>query len=110
VKAGILRSIRGVHGGVVFARKPEEVTLLEVLEACEGLLTASYCQDSGQTSQFCSFHAAMKDLHEVVSSTLSKWTIQDLLKNPARCPEEGPSDCRMYFADCYELTSIAESV
>ena len=39
-RAGILHSQRGVKGGYSFARPPEEVTVLEVVEALEGRLGA----------------------------------------------------------------------
>lgn len=34
--AGLLRSSRGIEGGFGLARQPEEVTLLEIVEAVEG--------------------------------------------------------------------------
>src|SRR5699024_2309628 len=37
-RAGILQSQRGVKGGYSFARQPEEVTVLDVVEALEGRL------------------------------------------------------------------------
>ena len=39
-RAGILQSQRGVKGGYSFARPPEELTVLEVVEALEGALGA----------------------------------------------------------------------
>ena len=39
-RAGVLQSQRGVKGGYSFARPPEEVTVLEVVEALEGRLGA----------------------------------------------------------------------
>jgi DNA-binding IscR family transcriptional regulator len=39
-RAGILQSQRGVKGGYSFARPPEELTVLEVVEALEGVLGA----------------------------------------------------------------------
>ena len=39
-RAGILQSQRGVKGGYSFARKPGEVTVLEVVESLEGALDA----------------------------------------------------------------------
>ena len=39
-RAGILQSQRGVKGGYSFARAPEELTVLEVVEALEGSLGA----------------------------------------------------------------------
>jgi Rrf2 family transcriptional regulator, cysteine metabolism repressor len=39
-RAGILQSQRGVKGGYSFARPPEELTVLEIVEALEGVLGA----------------------------------------------------------------------
>jgi Rrf2 family cysteine metabolism transcriptional repressor len=39
-RAGILQSQRGVKGGYSFARAPEEITVLEVVESLEGPLGA----------------------------------------------------------------------
>ena len=39
-RAGILQSQRGVKGGYSFARPPEEVTVLEIVELLEGELGA----------------------------------------------------------------------
>lgn len=100
VKAGILRSVRGIRGGVVLARDPEEVSLLDVVEACQGLLTANYCRESNEDSEVCSYHSAMKELHEITTGTLDRWTIKDLLKHPTRCPQKGLAECRMFFKDC----------
>jgi Rrf2 family cysteine metabolism transcriptional repressor len=45
-RAGILQSQRGVKGGYSFARQPEEVTVLEVVEALEGRLGADESTDT----------------------------------------------------------------
>jgi Rrf2 family protein len=45
-RAGILQSQRGVKGGYSFARAPEEVTVLEVVEALEGRLGADPAADT----------------------------------------------------------------
>ena len=45
-RAGILQSQRGVKGGYSFARQPEEVTVLEVVEALEGRLGADDSTDT----------------------------------------------------------------
>ena len=46
-RAGILKSQRGVKGGYSFARPPEELTVLEVVEALEGTLGADAARLSG---------------------------------------------------------------
>ena len=45
-RAGILQSQRGVKGGYSFARQPEEVTVLDVVEALEGRLGADATADA----------------------------------------------------------------
>lgn len=42
-RAGILRSHRGVGGGFTFARRPDRVTVLEVVEALDGPVTVAAC-------------------------------------------------------------------
>lgn len=42
-QAGIVRSIRGAHGGFVLAQNPEDLTVLDVVEAVEGPLTPTVC-------------------------------------------------------------------
>lgn len=41
--AGLVTTSRGMGGGVALARSPEEITLLQVVEAIEGPLLLSYC-------------------------------------------------------------------
>ena len=45
-RAGILQSQRGVKGGYSFARQPEEITVLDVVEALEGHLGADRAGDT----------------------------------------------------------------
>lgn len=45
-KAGLVKSIRGAYGGYFLGRKPEEITVLEVLEVLEG----SICKMEMKTS------------------------------------------------------------
>jgi Rrf2 family cysteine metabolism transcriptional repressor len=45
-RAGILQSQRGVKGGYSFARPPEDVTVLDVVEALEGRLGADAATDT----------------------------------------------------------------
>jgi Rrf2 family cysteine metabolism transcriptional repressor len=60
-RAGILQSQRGVKGGYSFARAPEELTVLEVVEALEGTLGAE------ATGVFADAVAAMRAQFEVVT-------------------------------------------
>ena len=46
-RAGILQSQRGVKGGYSFAREPDQLTVLEVVEALEGSLGAEAQRSGG---------------------------------------------------------------
>ncbi|MBL8049810.1 MAG: Rrf2 family transcriptional regulator [Anaerolineales bacterium] len=50
--AGILHTSRGLRGGVMLAREPESITLLEVIEAIDGPIKLNECVDS---KGICSF-------------------------------------------------------
>jgi Rrf2 family protein len=39
-RGGVLKSQRGVKGGYLFARKPDEITVLEIVEMLDGALGA----------------------------------------------------------------------
>ena len=82
VKAHILRAHRGAKGGVMLARPPAQVTLLDVVEACQGRILGDYCQPHDDTSAVCAFHVAMQALQDAVLNTLGAWTIQDLAEKP----------------------------
>ncbi len=41
--AGLLQTSRGARGGVTLARRPEEITLLEVVEAIDGPILLNEC-------------------------------------------------------------------
>lgn len=41
--AGLLQTSRGAHGGVTLARDPDEISLLEVVEAIDGPIHINQC-------------------------------------------------------------------
>jgi Rrf2 family protein len=41
--AGVVQTSRGARGGVALARQPDEITLLEVVEAIDGPITLNEC-------------------------------------------------------------------
>ena len=42
-RAGIVTAVRGAHGGFSLTRDPSEITVLDVVEALEGPLQSSVC-------------------------------------------------------------------
>lgn len=101
VKAGVLNSVRGAKGGVLLGRNPHKITLLDIVEACQGLVPGSFCAPDNGVAQPCAYHQAMAEVHGHTVATLSRWTLSDLMHRPARCDTQDPAHrCRMYFGGC----------
>jgi Rrf2 family transcriptional regulator, cysteine metabolism repressor len=73
-RGGILQSQRGIHGGYLFARPPDEVTVLEVVELLDGELVSSE-EDPGMVWQ---------QMLEAVRGVLGSVTISELADREAR--------------------------
>jgi Rrf2 family protein len=81
-KAGILRSHRGVSGGVVLGADPRTITLLSVVEACQGAVLGDFCAQADDLPQTCAFHQACAELHSAIVNILSKWTLANFIQQP----------------------------
>lgn len=107
VKADILHAERGVKGGVFLNRQPGEVTLLNIVEACQGRIVGSYCHVDTDRRLTCSFHRAAVELQTSIVNVLSHWSLEDLAAAPvARGPLPGEVQCVMGGS----LASVPKSV
>jgi Rrf2 family protein len=50
--AGLLHTSRGAHGGVMLAREPKDITLLEVVESIDGPIQFNECVGSDSDCTF----------------------------------------------------------
>jgi len=50
--AGLIHTSRGARGGVSLARSPEEITILEVVEAIDGPIALNECTSSPESCPF----------------------------------------------------------
>jgi Rrf2 family protein len=95
-RAGILRAYRGSKGGVLLLLPPEQLTLLQVVEACQGKLLADYCSEQFNLRHVCNWHRAMDELHRSITAVLERWTLADILRCPAPTgPLNSPTHCRL---------------
>lgn len=80
--AGLVVSSRGaVGGGFRLARKPERISLKEILEAVEGPIQVNECiVDAGSCgfSRKCSAHTAWQRVKGIVDSTLDDITLKEI--------------------------------
>jgi Rrf2 family protein len=81
-KAGIVQSHRGVAGGVVLSRAPETITMLAIVEACQGTILGDFCGVAPDLAKTCAFHQACAELHDSVVGVLSRWTLAQFIQKP----------------------------
>lgn len=83
--AGLVRSKRGVGGGYVLARDPDEVTLAQVVSAVDGPIVAGdfgephadgACDHEGQ----CVLLAVWADVGETMRQHLQSFTLADMVE------------------------------
>lgn len=84
VKAGLLRAHRGTSGGVVLNRPAEQITLLAVVEACQGAILGDFCTstDRFDPAETCALHQAGTELYDAIVGVLSRWTLAHFLRGP----------------------------
>ena len=80
VKADILSSHRGPYGGVTISRPTSSITLLEIIESCQGRVTGDYCQGVEDLQSVCAFHQAMQEAHQAIIQVFSRWSLADLIE------------------------------
>jgi Rrf2 family protein len=86
-KMGILGSILGKSGGYFLLKKPEEVTLAEVIRHFEGTLSMLYCvsENAYRPCEFCKdegtceIRRVFKEIRDTTFDILSKTTLDQLI-------------------------------
>ncbi len=82
IAAGLVRSMRGAHGGVWLAKPPEEIKLSEVIGVLVGSIAPVGCVDDPTAcdrSQNCATRDIWCELTKVTSGVLESITLQDLV-------------------------------
>lgn len=87
VRAGLLRSSRGAHGGFFLARSATEVNLLDVVEAIEGPLTLTTCSSEPGGCQWapdCPASSVWYHVQEQMAEVLRTATLEAMVSMPRR--------------------------
>ena len=84
--AELLTSRRGAGGGFSLARSPEELTVLEVVNAVDPIQRIATCPLGLKThgTHLCSMHARLDSAMSMVEEALAKSTIRELMSEPGR--------------------------
>ncbi|MBE0599154.1 MAG: Rrf2 family transcriptional regulator [Desulfuromonadales bacterium] len=103
-KAGLLKSKRGPQGGYQLAKKPDEITVRDIVLAAEGEVSLVDCVREGRRRQACEmdqqcvtqkvWQEATRHLHEYLGSV----SLKDLCEEAKKIGVEKELDHRfMYF-------------
>lgn len=100
VKAGLLKSIRGAKGGVQLAKPNEQITLLAIMEACQGVLLKAFCDTPQEVAEkICAYHDAMYQARQATIQILTNWKLSDLVERPVgNVTGDFHLMCKMRFA------------
>jgi len=92
--AGLIRSLRGAHGGYLLAREPNKISLKEIVEVMEGGLDIVDCLDDEKNcgrSGICITRNVWNKVSQAIKTTLDEISLEELARQ-ARA-----SDDPMYF-------------
>lgn len=87
VRAKLLRSSRGVHGGFTLARPAAEITLLEIVEAVEGPLGLTDCASGPggcERAAGCSAQPVWFSIQAKMAELLNASTLEAVVSAPHR--------------------------
>ncbi len=92
---GIVDAMRGASGGVRLARRPENITLLEVIEAIDGEIALNRCvlnADGCPISSVCAVREVWCEAQKELTLRLSSTNFADLLKRQEELDREAAKE------------------
>jgi Rrf2 family protein len=86
VRAGLVVSTRGARGGFHLARPPQDISLLDVVQAVEPLERIRQCPLglASHCHQLCPMHARLDEAMARVEQILSSSSVAELIAEPSR--------------------------
>ena len=97
-KAGMVNSFRGTGGGFSLTRAPQEITILDVLEAIEGQISLNVCMTNGYVCDrqpTCPVHPIWREAQGYLLELLKKHTFAELAETGRKLSEEASQECRL---------------
>jgi Rrf2 family protein len=88
---GFVRSIRGAHGGYAITKEPQDMPLIDVMEALEGPVTLAACITNGSSEPQndactllpnCPIAEPIYRVHQKIRGVLCELTLEDIITEP----------------------------
>jgi Rrf2 family protein len=85
VRAGLVTSKRGLHGGFLLVKSPSDLTIWDIVNAVEPLQRIRRCplQISSHGVGLCPLHRRLDDAMELVERSFRATTLAELLSDVA---------------------------
>jgi FeS assembly SUF system regulator len=84
-KGGFIESSRGVHGGYVLVRKPEKISLADIIAAMDGPVALTGCVDGNmedcRLKGFCALIGCWDEINDNVKNTLEEVKLSGIIAN-----------------------------
>ena len=77
-RAGLLAGHRGVGGGFTFARRPDQLTVLDIVRALDGALDSEWGSVAWDAEEAAAAGAVWRAAGEAFESVLASTTVSDL--------------------------------
>jgi len=81
--AGLVRAIRGAHGGFTLAKPPSQIKLIEIVQIMEGSTAPVECVDDAGIclrSELCVTREVWSEMKKATDKVLESTTLQDLVE------------------------------
>ncbi|WP_456471290.1 RrF2 family transcriptional regulator [Caminibacter sp.] len=85
-KKGFIKSFKGIHGGFMLVKKPEEIKIVDVFKSLEDKNSlVFYCSSDKEEctrdrSQVCSLWPFFSKIEDEVAKILEKYTLADVIR------------------------------
>lgn len=120
-KAGIVKASEGIRGGYQLARAPDQISVLEVVDAIEGPKPLFDCQQirsrctlyegappSWMTNGICGIHALMLRAENSMRAELGRTTLHELAKGVgSRAPADFAGQLQDWFSGRVQVRTDA---
>lgn len=92
VRADLVRSFRGPHGGFVLAREPDAITLLDIVNAVDPIRRATGCpfEESPDVGP-CPLHRCLNEVLAHMEERLRSTLLASVLGDERGCATERPA-------------------
>ena len=88
VRAGLVHSTRGLKGGFVLARPPEELNMMDILNAVSPYKRIETCplDLEGHSSELCPLHNRLDQAMAMVQEAFESTSLAEILSEDNPCP------------------------